>query len=162
MSPSYKQCHFITLDPSKSLTSSLSLFKSQLQKKKRQLPSQKPHTTMKPHYLNHLPTTEVTSTCLHYATKYTTKVTSTSPMGRSLYAEVTLLPSSPYHMPQTPTTTQSPAATSSARPHKSSSTTTTSHIQPRRHHHHSSTSSTTSTPSLSLSPQPKPPKSLNP
>ncbi|KAM4100067.1 hypothetical protein ACB094_05G040700 [Castanea mollissima] len=51
---------------------------------------------MKPHHLHHLPTTVVTSTRRHYATKYTAKVTSTSPSGRSLSAEVTALPSSPY------------------------------------------------------------------
>ena len=46
--------------------------------------------------LHNLPTTVVTSTRRHYATKYTAKVTSTSPTGRSLSAEVSPLPSSPY------------------------------------------------------------------
>ena len=72
-------------------------FKSSSLNFKKTLPSQKPqqksHTSMK---LHHLPTTVVTSTRRHYATKYTAKVTSTSPTGRSLSAEVTPLPSSPY------------------------------------------------------------------
>jgi pentatricopeptide repeat protein len=63
-------------------------------------PPRQTHTTMKPHQ-HHLRlrlycrTTAVTTTSRHYATKYTAKVTSTSPTGRSLTAEVTPL-RSPY------------------------------------------------------------------